>query len=175
MKRIFLVGFMGSGKTTIGKRLAHRLELEFVDIDNAIEQQFGMSVTDVFNKHGETMFRHAESAILREVSLKNDVIISTGGGTPCYGNNMEFMLQSGLVVYLWLPSGALISRLTVSKKERPLIAGFDNIEDLSQFVEQKLKERQPYYQQAHITVDALNYNLVSLLEGMIHQYYQYQP
>jgi len=160
---------MGAGKTTIGKRLSNRLQIPFFDTDKMVEQQEGMSITQIFDLYSDNWFRQKEREILNALSLEENAVISTGGGTPCYGDNMDFLLEHGIVIYLWLPVGTIVKRLEQSKKERPLVRNFSSSEELSRFVINKLSERQAFYQKAHITVDAMNYNLVDILQNLIEQ------
>lgn len=115
--RIFLVGYMYSGKTTIGKQLAKKLNISFVDLDQAIEQRYHVSIPVFFNKYGEDAFRILERNVLEIVSDMDDVVISTGGGTPCFGDNMDFILSKGSVVYRKMTSAAILSRESRSKKQ----------------------------------------------------------
>ena len=115
--RIFLVGYMYSGKTTVGKQLAKKLNISFVDLDRAIEQRYHVSIPGFFNKYGEDAFRILERNVLEIVSDMDDVVISTGSGTPCFGDNMDFILSKGCVVYLKMTSAAILSRESRSKKQ----------------------------------------------------------
>ena len=119
--KVYLIGFMGSGKTTTGLKLASLLGWEFKDLDKNIEENTGMTIPEIFSHHGEAYFREVESRILRSVEPVKNTVISTGGGTPCYSDNMDFMLNTGLTIYLKLNAGQLKSRLSDSNGERPLI------------------------------------------------------
>ena len=120
--KIFLIGFMGSGKTTLGKKLARVLGYDFVDLDKVIEEESGVSVPDYFSRHGEDAFRQLERDCLRTRLPAGPVVVATGGGAPCYFDNMDWMNEHGVTVYLMLPPGVLASRLNGSRN-RPLISG----------------------------------------------------
>lgn len=149
ISRFFLVGFMGSGKSTLGRDLALRLSFEFLDLDEWIEQQSGKSITDLFSIHGEAGFRTLESTTLRELKVRNRLIVSCGGGTPCHDNNMEWMNENGTTIFLNTPVEVLFQRLEKQKSHRPLIAKM-NSKRLKSFIETRLAERMPYYAQARI-------------------------
>jgi len=148
MKRIFLIGYMGSGKTTIGKLLAERLQCSFVDMDAYIEKNQFKTVSQIFIELGEEEFRLLERQCLHEVAEFDNVIISTGGGAPCFFDNMEFMNSHGLTIYLKLTSAELAERLETSHaNKRPLLAKRKG-EELQQFIAEGLAVREPFYAQA---------------------------
>ena len=149
MKRIFLIGYMGSGKTTVGKLLARSLSLEFIDLDAFIENKYRKSIALLFEEKGEEMFRRIESHALREVAAFEDVLISTGGGAPCYFDNMAFMNRVGTTIYIEASPEELAARLQASKTVRPLIAGKKD-EELVSFIREHLAQRERYYNDAHI-------------------------
>jgi len=167
--RIFLIGYMGVGKTTTGRKLASKMQLPFLDMDVEFEQYYGTTVSDVIQQQGEEQFRQKEHELLQHIiQTQNDAIISTGGGAPCYFNNMELMNTAGVTLYLSAPVGALAVRLSQSKTFRPLIAGKQG-EELRAIIEQMLTEREPFYCQAQITVDALNVSaeqMVNVIETL---------
>ena len=146
---------MGSGKSTIGQTLANELNLSFVDLDHAIEKEIGMSIRDFFEASGELKFRRLENDVLKKVILENSsMILSTGGGTPCYGNNLELM-KSALntkVFYLKASIKTLSERLVSEKATRPLIQAIGE-EDLPEFIGKHLFERSNFYLQAHHMID----------------------
>lgn len=150
MKSIFLIGFMGSGKTTFGKKLAAKLSLNFVDLDKEVAQVYhAPDVKHLIDQKGFDVFRTAESEMLKKLPLTNQ-LISTGGGTPCYFDNMDWMKQNGTVIFLQVDEGVLLSRLkTTDMNQRPLLKGLDE-ERLKNFIHEKLTERLPFYRQAHI-------------------------
>jgi len=160
--KIFLIGFMGSGKTTIGKCLAERIGFDFVDTDSFIEMQQGMAVSELFAQHGEAAFREMEHNILLEIQKLDCAVVSTGGGMPCYGNNMDIMRSGGKVVYLKTSPQALTHRLFCLHNERPLIKGKTE-EELQQYIVEKLSEREPFYSRAHIIVQTENFSMEALL------------
>ena len=153
--KIILLGYMGSGKSTIGQTLANELNLSFVDLDHAIEKEIGMSIRDFFEASGELKFRRLENDVLEKVILENSsMILSTGGGTPCYGNNLELM-KSALktkVFYLKASIKTLSERLVSEKDTRPLIQAIGE-EDLQEFIGKHLFERSNFYLQAHHVID----------------------
>lgn len=151
--KVFLIGFMGSGKTTIGKKLANYLKYEFIDLDKLIESKAGMSIVSYFELHGEGAFRELEQDILQKTEFPENVIIATGGGAPCFGDNMEWMNKSGLVAYLSLSPKALASRLEHSKTDRPLIRHLKG-DELIDFISTKLQDREVFYNKAKYVVSA---------------------
>ena len=150
---VFLIGFMGSGKTTIGKKLANYLKYEFIDLDKFIEARSGMSIVDYFATYGEDAFRELERDVLQKTVYPENVIIATGGGAPCYRDNMEWMNNNGRVAYLFLPPKALASRLENSTADRPLIRNLKG-EGLIDFITTKLAEREAFYNQSRFVVSA---------------------
>ena len=141
--RIFIVGYMGSGKTQTGFYISKKLGYQFVDLDILVEEAYGKKISEIFDIEGENTFRKIEAEILRSVSLNNEnIVISTGGGTPCFYNNMEFMNQNGITVYLKLPAKLLAERLINNKDKRPLISKFSNFEDLFSFIKQHRQKRE---------------------------------
>lgn len=162
-KPIFLIGFMGSGKTTMGKKLAKRLERSFVDMDHVIVDRIGMSIPEYFKQYGEDKFRKLEQEVLKEQTDPNSVV-STGGGSPCYFDNMDWILANGLAIYLNLSAKALHVRLQQSNiASRPALQGFTG-DELLKFIEDKLAERAPYYQRAPIKVDQFNNNVENIYQ-----------
>jgi shikimate kinase len=151
--KVFLIGFMGSGKTTIGKKLANYLKYEFIDLDKLIESKAGMSIVNYFEMHGEPLFRELERDILQKTEFPENAIIATGGGAPCFGDNMEWMNNNGLVAYLSLSPKALASRLEHSKTDRPLIRHLKG-DELVDFISSKLQDREVFYNQAKYVVSA---------------------
>lgn len=161
--RIFLIGFMGSGKTTIGKQLASKLNYTFIDQDTEIEKKFGMSVSEIFSTHGEECFRNAEKEALHSMRDQNNVVISTGGGAPCFFDNMLLMNSLGTTIYLKADPKTLASRLRHSHGTRPLILGKTDAELLS-YISEKLNEREPFYSQAKLTVQSVNLRATDLVQ-----------
>lgn len=146
--RIFLIGYMGSGKTTIGRDVAERLSLNFVDMDAHIENQQRKTVAEIFTELGEGKFRELERNCLLEVSDYENVVIATGGGAPCFFNNMEIMKAAGETFYINLNPKVLSDRLkTTPIQNRPILANYDG-DDLEEFVASALQEREPFYNRA---------------------------
>tara|TARA_R100000935_G_scaffold58900_1_gene99305 strand:+ start:6350 stop:6865 length:516 start_codon:yes stop_codon:yes gene_type:complete len=152
--KIVLVGYMGSGKTTIGKLLANKLKISFLDLDEVIEQGLEDSISNIFNGKGEIFFRKKEHEYLTDVlSKKEKLILSTGGGTPCYSGNMETMLNlADHVFYLKVSIPGLVKRLLLEKEHRPLIKNIDNGE-LPEFIGKHLFERNNFYLKANHIID----------------------
>ncbi len=149
--KIFLLGFMGAGKSYWGKQLAEHLKLPFYDLDDVIVESEEMSISDIFATKGEDYFRQKESFWLRELSEGDDFLISCGGGVPCFQDNMDVMNERGTTIWLNPELPVIVDRLKRKKAKRPLIADLPDDEILA-FVEKKLAERQPFYQQAQITI-----------------------
>ncbi len=150
--RIYLIGFMGCGKSTWGKKLAEKLDYNFIDLDKRIESIEGGTVAEVFKTKGEDYFRKLEADVLHSTVLEKNAVISCGGGTPCYYDNMEWMRNRGKTVYLNLSPENLFGRLRTRKEKRPLIANFDD-NQLRDSIFQKLSEREAFYLQADIKID----------------------
>lgn len=149
--RIYLIGFMGCGKSTLGKPIARAMEYDFVDLDNYIEEQTGMSIPEIFAQKGEKIFRELENHYLCEISERDNIVISTGGGTPCFNGNMEIMNRSGTTIYLCQDVDILVSRLRNARVKRPLIDGKTDSE-LRTYIVETLGKREEYYRRAAITV-----------------------
>ena len=160
---IFLIGFMGAGKSTIGKKLAHRLGLTFFDLDKLIEAKAGCSISDIFKFLGETTFREMEQACLQSFQTKDHFLLACGGGTPCFYDNLSFMKNQGLVVYVDLQESALFERLSKAKKIRPSIVGMDE-KQLKGFISNQLQTRMPFYEQADLTMSGLSINVNVIVE-----------
>lgn len=140
---------MGSGKTTLGKKVANRLGIPFIDSDKEIEAYYGKSISEIFVEHGESHFREIEQEYIDALDLREDFVLATGGGMPCFGDNMQRLNEIGLTFYLKRSPKELTQRLLNAKAKRPLLEGLSE-EDLLQFVEKKLDERNEYYQQSQI-------------------------
>lgn len=174
-KCIFLVGFMGSGKTTFGKKLATKLKATFVDFDEAVVSKYNVdnaeapvnSLKQLIEEKGFPFFRAIESETLRLLDTDGNVI-STGGGAPVYFDNMGWMKRRGTVVFLNVDEGVLLSRLkTTDLEERPLLKDLDD-EGLKQFIHDKLAERLPVYQQAHIHFNPVTQKMEELISALAH-------
>ncbi|MCW9041229.1 MAG: shikimate kinase, partial [Flavobacteriales bacterium] len=148
-KKIFLIGFMGSGKTTIGKKLANKLTIPFFDIDEEVVNDEGKDIPAIFENNGENYFRQKEHEKLTQLINKNEAfVISTGGGTPCFNNNMELMNANGTTIYLKYTPEFLVSRLKNSIHKRPLLQNI-SLSELNSFITSLLAEREFYYSQSH--------------------------
>ena len=147
MIRIFLIGYMGAGKTTLGKAFARAMGLAFVDLDWYIEERYHKTVSQIFAERGEDGFRELEKRMLHEASDFENVVISVGGGTPCFFDNMDYMNQVGETVFLDVDSQVLFRRLKVAKQQRPLLANKTD-EELMTFIQEALEKRLPHYTKA---------------------------
>lgn len=151
--RIFLVGYMGAGKTTLGKALARRMNLSYIDTDQFIENRYHKKIGDIFASEGEKQFRDIECRMLREVSEIENVVISTGGGLPCFNDNMALMNRTGTTIYLDVPVEELAARLNASKTIRPVLQNRSG-EELVDFIRENLNKRRLFYEQAGICFNA---------------------
>ena len=152
MIRIILIGYMGAGKTTVGKALSKELGIIFYDLDWYIESRMRKSVSQIFAERGEEGFRKIEYNMLHEVAEFENVIISCGGGTPCFFDNMDYLNQQGQVVYLKADPEVLYKHLLMAKVERPLLKN-KTPEELITFIREQLEKREPYYSKARYTLD----------------------
>jgi len=160
--KIYLIGFMGSGKSTAGRKLASQLNWSFIDLDEKIQKMEGMKIPDIFSHKGESYFRKLETKALKELKSETETVISTGGGTPCFGDNMDFMLDSGLTIYIRMTPLSLKKRLEGSAEGRPLLKEIDR-KDLQGYITAKLAEREKWYSRAEIIIDGVNNDLSDLL------------
>ena len=151
---LFLVGYAGSGKSSLGKRLARRLGVRFVDTDREVEMQVGATIADIFHYEGEEYFRMAERKAVE--TLANgavDMVIATGGGLPTWRDNMEWLVRSGMTVYLHRSPEQILSRLTEhGRNKRPMFRGKSD-EELLMFMHEQMAVREKFYAKAHITVE----------------------
>lgn len=152
MVRIFLTGYMGAGKTTLGKAFARELGLSFIDLDWYIESRFYKTIPQLFAERGEDGFRRVEQNMLHEVGEFENVVISTGGGTPCFFDNMDYMNVQGQTVFLDVDVETLFRRLRVATQQRPILRGKSE-EELRVFIEKALADRSPYYTKARYRFD----------------------
>jgi len=165
--KIFLIGFMGSGKTHWGKLLSAKLQLPFRDLDSAIVEKEERSVSDIFAEKGEEYFRYLEKEVLEElVGQEESFILSCGGGTPCFFNNIEFMKKSGKVLWLNTSVDVLKERLLKERMSRPLIREIDEGE-LKRYIIRKLTERKMYYEQADAMVNEESVTLDELIRSLL--------
>jgi shikimate kinase len=162
---IYLVGYMGSGKSSAGRKLAGKMHFRFIDMDEAFRQKYGFTVSESLDREGEEVFREKEAELLREMPLNEYLVVATGGGTPCFHDNMDYMNDNGLTVYLKMHHKSLFRRLTEAKTERPLLKGLKGKQLLS-FIRQHLEEREVFYNQAKIIVKGENLDVGYLAEHL---------
>ena len=161
--KIFLIGFMGSGKTHWGRLLAAKLRMPFRDLDTVIVEKESRSVSEIFSEKGEEYFRYQEKQTLEEIVAEEEsFILSCGGGTPCFFNNIEFMKKSGKVIWLNTSIDVLKERLLKERISRPLIREIDD-DELKRYIIRKLSERRMYYQQADVMVNEESITLEELI------------
>lgn len=149
--KIFLLGFMGSGKSFYGKRLASKLNMEFIDLDHFIESNEGQSISEIFESKKEKGFRQIEKKYLQSLSKKEKTVIACGGGTPCFYNNMQWMNKNGLTIYLKSSNNLLFQRLKNGRRNRPLLKNLSDA-GLKRFIKSKVDERADEYEEAKIHV-----------------------
>lgn len=169
MLPIFLIGYMGSGKTTLGRGVEARAHITFIDLDQYIEEKYETTISNIFKGRGEDCFRQIERDCLRELAEKKDILVACGGGTPCFFDNMELMNNSGTTVWLDASIDVLQSRLAVARSQRPLIANL-NDEQLRNFIAESLNKRNPYYSRATHRFAADNLDTVDDLEASIDKF-----
>lgn len=162
---IFLIGYMYSGKTTVGRLLATRLGLPFYDLDLAIEEKYHTTISILFERYGETAFRKIEQQMLHSMSQKGDAIIATGGGTPCFFDNMDYILNHGHSIYLKLSVEEILQRESSSHRRRPLLAGLTH-EEMAAKINSQLSERETFYQQAELTFPAYDPDIESIVKAI---------
>lgn len=163
--KIFLIGFMGCGKSTMGRKLASKLGCNFIDLDDRFETAESMKITQYFSQFGEEAFRLKEAEYLKWINYPENVVVSTGGGLPCFYDNMDWMKANGKVIYIKLSPKILADRLEHGKEERPLLHGKHG-DDLVNFIAEKLAERETYYLRANIIAEGLSLS-AEKLEAMI--------
>lgn len=171
MKNIIIIGFPGCGKSTIGKKLAAKFNFQHIDLDDAFEAKYRIGIPAFFSKYGENAFRTCEREVLMETLKLDNVIISSGGGTPCFNNNMDLMKQKAFVIYVSMPDKMLYSRLANAKRIRPLVAK-RTPEELQQYIEQTMAIRRPFYEQAHLTINGENPNIEQFTQLILKYYPQ---
>ncbi len=165
--RIFLLGFMGSGKTTIGIQLSHALNYPFFDLDQYIEKQVNKSISDIFELEGENCFRQYETYHLIEIINKsNKAVVATGGGTPCFNQNMQIMQSSGITIYLKANTDTIFHRIKNTAKQRPLLLHKTD-DELKKWITETIEQREAYYMQAHYIVDEVKMSIPFII-SLIH-------
>jgi shikimate kinase len=160
---------MGCGKSTLGNSLANALNLNWIDLDDEFEARYKISIPDFFSKYGEGAFRELEQKLLVDFSTMPDTVISTGGGLPCFFENMGLMNQTGITVYLKADSELILSRLSTSGRKRPLFQPLNN-KNIQKDVIQHLKSREPFYEKAHLTFNAADPD-IQALQAKIQEFY----
>lgn len=163
--RIYIVGMMGAGKSTIGRKLASLLGYTFTDLDKEIEKHAGKTISQLFETEGEEGFRVREAGMLRTLK-KEFTVIATGGGTPCYHHNMQYILGHGASIYLRAPVGLIVQRVSRSPSKRPSLKGLDAVQ-IRAFIEQKTAEREPYYSQANYVFDVPAASAESIVKSIV--------
>lgn len=164
-KNIVLIGFMGTGKSTVGMRLAERLHLEFVDMDREIERITGMSIAQLFKKHGETRFRSEEQLMAQKLGQRSNLVIATGGGVVLHPENVAALKRNGIIVGLEASPEVIMSRISRKKSNRPLLNKHTTVED----IERMLAAREEYYACADIRVDTTGQELNKVVNDIIAQ------
>ena len=157
---LYLIGFMGVGKTTIGKQIAALNKVVFIDTDSQIEKETSKSIKEIFETDGEIAFRKLETDTIRSINRKS--VIACGGGLPAHNNNIEYLKHKGIVIYLKASTETLIKRLEKNKNKRPLISKLTNDKRL-EFIRKILKEREKTYKQADYTIETDNKTVKEVL------------
>ncbi len=166
--KIFLIGFMGSGKTYWGRQLSEKLNIPFFDLDEQVSSYEGCAISEIFETKGEEYFRMLEKDTLHNITESNNTfVMACGGGTPCYFNNIEFMNQSGTTVWINTPVDTLLQRLVGEKEDRPLIKPL-TAEQLKAFITKKFADRRIYYEQADAILDEEPVQLERIMEIVFH-------
>jgi len=165
MERIILIGYMGAGKTLLGKALAESLNIRFINSDSDIEQQTGMSIGQIFEQYGEDYFRNLEQEYLKNFDHQESFVLATGGGTPCYNDQMTVLNALGATVYLQCSNETLYSRLKNEREHRPLIAGLSD-EELREAIEYRMIQRERIYQKAQIILPENEHNVDALIRHL---------
>jgi shikimate kinase len=166
MKKIFLIGLPGSGKTTIGKQLAERLKLSFVDLDKAIESTVGKKVEEIFKEKSEPGFRKLESEVLQQYCQQSEIfVMATGGGAPCFSDNIQVMKKSGTVIFLDVPPKTISDRIIHEVAHRPILKHEtpDSLKDRIEFLR---SQRISFYKQAHHTISGDNISAITIARSL---------
>lgn len=161
---ISLIGYMASGKSAVGQELARKYDLSFLDLDGYIESKEGMTISKIFETKGEIYFRKIEGKYLKELLENSDnLVLSHGGGTPCYGDNLQLTKEHSTVIYLKASINTIVNRLKKGKNKRPLVAQL-NDDKLTEYVAKHIFERRNFYEQAHHTINVDDFKLEELAE-----------
>jgi shikimate kinase len=161
--RLFIIGYKSSGKTTIGKKLAHRLNMKFIDLDHAIEAREKKTVPDIYTEIGDTEFRKLEWEVLNDIVKKDNIVVSTGGGAPCHCNNMNLMEKYGDVLYIHLDNDTLVSRLKGATKNRPIVLNKSD-EELREYVADMRNRCEHHYTRARYIVEGKDLTVDKIVE-----------
>jgi shikimate kinase len=166
---LFFVGYMGSGKSVIGQRLAEVLNYNYIDFDDYIELKEKATIATIFKTKGEIYFRKAESKYLKDITGLKDTVVSLGGGTPCYGHNMQTLLnaENTRCIYLKATIPTLSNRLFDEKSKRPLISHVTTKDELNEFIGKHLFERAPFYQQSHLSIKTDDKSVSDIVEDVL--------
>ena len=162
-KRIILIGYMASGKTTLGKKLANKLNIPFIDVDAKIEELEGCSISEIFRHKGEKGFRLLETDFLKTYCFPESFVLSTGGGMPCFNDNMKTLNALGITFYLKRPVKELVNRLVSAKEKRPLVEG-KTIEELEAFITDTLIIRSPFYESSMFVLNRENQTVEEIID-----------
>lgn len=166
--KIYIIGFMGSGKTHWGGQLSQKLSIPFFDMDEQIVNSEGRSINEIFEKYGEEYFRLKEKGILHVITENNtSFVLACGGGSPCYFNNIDYMNQAGTTIWLNTPINVLFERLKKDKNKRPLLKDLSDVQLMS-FIIKKFSDRKIYYEQADIVIDEEDISLDHFIERIFH-------
>lgn len=163
--KLFLIGYMGSGKTTLGDPLAKRLNIPFIDMDRLLEQREGKSVTRIFEEAGESGFREIERDVLQESVLPDNFVMATGGGAPCFFDNMDWMNRQGITMYLRVPAEEIARRLAQGRSDRPLLRDIPE-EELTEVIRERIAQREKFYLQAQLIMEQSDLTVEQLLEAL---------
>ena len=167
-KKIFLIGFMGCGKSTIANLLASEMKLPLKDIDLIIEKRAELTISEIFNEHGENFFRYLEGVVLNEILLEaGEMMVSTGGGLPCFDHRMEWMNRNDITIYLKCSVETLFNRIQIDSSKRPLVVNRTENE-LKEFIQNKLDERKSIYESASIIIDG-NLSSIEVVQEILKQ------
>ncbi len=174
--RIFLIGYMGCGKTNFGKYLSKKINFNYIDLDSLFEKKYHISIEKFFAEKDQNEFRKIEHQLLIDTLSYDNVVISTGGGTPCFYDNMEIIKNNGVSIYIKMSTDGLFNRLINSQNKRPLLKKMTK-KELKNFIKKQLKEREQYYFQADYTIDGTisksrNERIVNLIKHNVAQGYK---
>ncbi len=166
---IVLLGYMASGKSIIAKKLAKKTTTNFIDLDVYIEKKEGLKISEIFKTKGEIYFREVETSCLKDIlNRKNEIILAVGGGTPCYANNMQIILESSISIYLKASTNTIYNRILLEKNKRPLVREISN-EKLKEFIAKHIFERSSFYNNANITILVDNKSIYEITSEILLQ------